>query len=265
MKKEILKHLKKTQEQEAKFISKRSSRLYKEKVDPALASLEEKIPAKLRETLEVAFYKGFLLVFEKGTAYIEKFFDKEHVKLEHEARNYIVDKVANRKTIRSLDDISRQSRFKNQSIASVEGAGLGLLGIGLPDIPLFIAVILKSLYEVALSYGFDYDDEAEQMYMLLIISAATAPDGQRAYYSRLADELADSIDNRSVAELDREHIIQETAGMLSNAMLVAKFIQGLPIVGVVGGITNYTTIGKIGKLATITYKKRYLHKKLISE
>lgn len=38
-------------------------------------------------------------------------------------------------------------------ISGVEGVGLGLLGIGLPDIPLFTAVILKSVYEIALSYG----------------------------------------------------------------------------------------------------------------
>jgi len=44
----------------------------------------------------------------------------------------------------------------NTSITVLEGGGLGLLGIGLPDIPLFIAVIMRTIYEVALSYGYDY-------------------------------------------------------------------------------------------------------------
>ena len=43
-------------------------------------------------------------------------------------------------------------------------------------------------------------------------------------------------------------------------MLTAKFIQGLPIVGVVGGVTNFITLQDITKIAKIKYKKRYLNK-----
>ena len=43
---------------------------------------------------------------------------------------------------------------------------------------------------------------------------------------------------------------------------MAKFIQGLPIVGVLGSITNYQVINKVSKYARIRYKKRYLNKKL---
>lgn len=42
-------------------------------------------------------------------------------------------------------------------------------------------------------------------------------------------------------------------------MLTSKFIQGLPIVGVVGGITNFKTLHDISTIAKLKYKKRYLN------
>ena len=38
--------------------------------------LEEKVPAKLQETLNAAFSKAFELIFEKGTGIIEKTYDR---------------------------------------------------------------------------------------------------------------------------------------------------------------------------------------------
>ena len=40
------------------------------------------------------------------------------------------------------------------------------------DIPLFTAVLLKSIYEIALSYGFTYETEEEQCFILRIIENA---------------------------------------------------------------------------------------------
>lgn len=44
-------------------------------------------------------------------------------------------------------------------------------------------------------------------------------------------------------------------------MLTVKFIQGIPIIGVVGGVVNYSIIKKIGKYSSLKYKKRYLIRK----
>ena len=45
-------------------------------------------------------------------------------------------------------------------------------------------------------------------------------------------------------------------------MLVLKFIQGLPIVGIVGGAFNPVYYNKIMKYVRIKYYKRYLIEKL---
>ena len=58
--------------------------------------------------------------------------------------------------------------------------------------------------------------------------------------------------------LDEE--IRNTSKVLSQAMLTTKFIQGLPIVGVIGGVINFTVINKISSYSKLKYKKRYLKK-----
>ena len=58
------------------------------------------------------------------------------------------------------------------AVSTVEGVGLGILGIGLPDIVLFLSVILKGTYETALQYGFSYDTPEERMYILRLLETA---------------------------------------------------------------------------------------------
>ena len=57
------------------------------KIKEMRGKIEEKIPAKLEATLEAAFYKAFLLIFEKGTAVIEKTFKGEELQLEFQVND----------------------------------------------------------------------------------------------------------------------------------------------------------------------------------
>jgi len=41
---------------------------------------------------------------------------------------------------------------------------MGAFGVGLPDIPVFVGVVLKSVYEVALNYGYRYDTPEEKYF-----------------------------------------------------------------------------------------------------
>ena len=43
-----------------------------------------------------------------------------------------------------------------------------------------------------------------------------------------------------------------------NDMLVLKFIQGLPVVGIVGGLSNPVYFNKIMEYVRLKYHKRYL-------
>lgn len=263
MNRELNKQLKRLDKKEQKILSKKENKLIKSKIDPIKNQIQEKIPDKLRLTLENAFYKGFQLVFEKGEGYIEKTYKKDQKVLEYDINNYAIDRALTKKHIKKLDKKANQTKMINTSFTVLEGGGLGFLGIGLPDIPLFIAVIMRTIYEVALSYGYDYKSDEEKLYILLLICAAMSQgEGQRKFNEEI-DNMGNRIDQQMETEIELQVQIKETAQVLTDAMIVGKFIQGIPLVGTIGGVVNFNIINKIGKYTIIKYKKRYLLKKVV--
>ena len=55
--------------------------------------------------------------------------------------------------------------------------------------------------------------------------------------------------------------MRETAKALAGAMLVAKFLQGMTIIGVVGGASNFSTSRRVTEMANLKYQRRFLEKK----
>lgn len=256
-----LKHIEKL---ENKFFSQQGNSPIKSKVTPVMEKIQDKIPEKLRSTLNLAFYKGFQLVFEKGSPYIEKTYQKEKLEMDFDINNYAMDKAANKRNVRRLDRASKQSKLVNSSISALEGSILGLLGIGIPDIPLFLSVIVKTIYEIALSYGFQYDSEEEKTFILLLISTALSKEENQREYATQLDILGTNIDQNILCEVNPQEQMRLTADVLSDALLTTKFIQGIPVIGVIGGAVNYHILNRISSYARIKYKKRYLQKKIAS-
>lgn len=265
MSKELMRQLRNIHKEESRLLAEQENKLMTGKINPLKEKLMEKIPSKLTATLQAAFAKSFQLLYEKGGVIIERTYRKEGKELEHKLLNYALDQKHSRRYFKRMDKQAGQSKLLNTSFSVVEGGVLGFLGIGLPDIPLFIAVVLKSIYEISLSYGFDYKQEEEKYYILCLISTAMAQGEQRINYNDRLDILAGHIDTGRSLKLDLPKQMDKTAQDLAEAMLVAKFIQGIPIVGTVGGIVNYHIIQKISRYARIKYKKRYLLKKLKEE
>ena len=52
--------------------------------------------------------------------------------------------------------------------------------------------------------------------------------------------------------------IENTSAAFASDMVVSKFIQGLPFVGVVGGMTNPVYYHRVIAYAQMMYKKRFL-------
>lgn len=254
--------LRRLSKKEQRLLNQKENPILKSTLSPVMDKIQEKIPDKLKSTLDILFYKGFQLVFDKGSTYIEKTYNKNKIQLEYDINNYSVDRTFNNKYINKLDQPSNRSRILNSSISIIEGSALGFLGIGLPDIPLFLSVIVKSIFEIALSYGYTYDSVEEKSYILHLISAAVSKGDKRKELDKSLDYLGDQIDQNIVSEIDLYKEMKTASDVLSDALLTAKFIQGIPVIGVVGGIVNYNIINKINKYARIKYKKRYLQKKL---
>lgn len=246
------------EKKEARYLMRRRE----EKTSSALQQkLEEKIPEKLEETLNTAFIKAFDLVFEKGTGLIEKTYNKDQQKTDYQVREYAAGLKESRKTVKAFGRQSQGTRMKNLMISGVEGVGLGLLGIGLPDIPLFTAVILKSVYEIALSYGFEYESEKEQWFILKMIETALKKGEELERNNSLLNAW---IDQNGIGETvkGRKEQSKETAAALAEALLYMKFLQGIPVVGIAGGAADTAYLKKITDYAELKYKRRFLRKKI---
>lgn len=260
----INRQIRKLDKREEHILKKKSAGFIQKNITKASDALEDKIPQNLRLTLEAAFEKAFKLVFEKGTGIIEKTYSKDKAAFEHDINNFALEanknRISSRKYMKNIDKISKRSRFMGKGIAFAEGAGLGLLGIGIPDIPVFIAVLLKGTYQTAISYGFEYESPQEKMYILKLIQAAVCEDEEKYVKNLEVDKLAEDIAKKN-CHGNWETETKNTAKILSDNMLFAKFIQGLPIVGVAGSIFNLITYSKVSEYAAVKYKKRYLESK----
>ena len=217
--------------------------------------LEKFVPEKLSHNLNVAFYKAFEMIFEKGTGIIEKTYNKEKREKEHQINAYAAETMGTRKSLKVFGKQAKASKNMNTLLSAVEGVGMGVAGAGLPDIPVFLAVLLRSIYEIAVIYGFDYDTEQEQIFILKMIETALA------HEKELLEQNAEL--NRWVKSpygfaVTKEEQIKKTSLALANEMLYLKFVQGAPIIGVVGGVSDVVYQKKITDYAEMKYKRRFL-------
>ena len=145
----------------------------------------------------------------------------------------------------------------NLLLSGVSGVGLGILGIGLPDIALFTGLMLKGIYEIALNYGFEYESEEEKKFILLLIQGAIAHGDELRVIDSKVNERIMPLDHQVMIPEDFSEMINQAAAGLSKELLYMKFLQGIPIVGVIGGAYDAVYMQQIMKYAELKYRKRY--------
>lgn len=218
--------------------------------------LEDRVPEKLQGTLDAAFAKAFETIFEKGTSMIEKTYKKDELKRQFKINAYAAELKEDKKSLRKFSKKTDTANTKNLLISSVEGVGLGVLGIGLPDIPVFVGVLLKSVYEAALNFGYSYDTPEEKYFVLKIIETALSHGDDLVLGDR---QLNDFIEQAACpADYDQGQQIKVTSSTMSTELLYLKFLQGIPIVGAVGGAYNTIYLQKVLKYAKLKYHRRFL-------
>lgn len=242
------------EKREQQYLDKKKAK----KISALNQLLEDKVPPNLQGRLDTAFSKAFGLVFEKGTGIIEKTYKKQQMEEDYQIHAFTAEVKKDRKSLRNFSKKANTSGNKNLLLSGVEGVGLGILGIGLPDIPLFTGMILKSIYEIALHYGYGYETEEEKYFILLLIRCALAR--ERAWEKAKERMQAFLIEEQLPPCYDRELEIQKTAEVLSQELLYMKFLQGLPVVGAVGGAYDAIYLNAILQYGKIVYKKRFLLK-----
>lgn len=220
------------------------------------------VPEGLASRLEEAFIKAFGAVLSGGTGLIERTYSRERLELEYRAREYRTRLLPTKKNIRESSRQARRKAALAAAAAGVEGAGLGLLGIGLPDIPLFLAALFRSLYTICLQYGIDYERPEEKELLLEMIEVSLL-DGESfgsrdAALNRRLYRMAGETQGRKQKPSVSDEAVRRAAGALSGELLYMKFLQGVAVIGVIGGAYDSIYMRRITKYAALKMERRYL-------
>ena len=223
----------------------------------------EHAPEKLMETLHAAFEKAFGLVFEKGSGLIQKVGRQDARREAYLEREDALDKLEDRQNLKSVSKAANRVRLGNVAVSGAAGIGMGMFGVALPDIPLFTVMILKSVYEIAESYGFSCDGDQERLYALRIIEAALSYGEELKVRNCALDLYAQ--DGFWMDETDIKTQIKATSRQMSEAVLLGKALQNIPVAGVVGGAGDALYLSRVQKYAAIKYQKRFLIQRRLKE
>ncbi len=144
-----------------------------------------------------------------------------------------------------------------RSTAAAEGAVTGYGGflLGLADLPLWLSIKMKMLFEISANYGFDTKDYRERIFILYIFQLAfSSQEHRNKVFAVLSDwenqvKLLPAdikqIDWRSYWEEYRDHID------------LAKLLQLIPGIGAaVGALVNYKLTNRLGEFAMNAYRMR---------
>lgn len=252
---------------ENSFIAKHAM----EKTAKWIKLVESKVPDTLQDTLEKAFNKAFITVFEKGGTLIEKTYNKDkQERIFKENEKELDAELFNSKSIKKFERQAKRTKLKNLSITTAEGVGLGIFGVGLPDIPLFVSVLLKSIYEIAISYGFSYTTDKEKLFILKIIDTALQSGEELKEKNQEINHMISKYDVEEVVDCHVEEMdefvtelkiirqIDHSAQALSNELLYGKFVQSMTFVGVIGGTADVTCLKRVTDYASLKYRRRFL-------
>lgn len=217
-------------------------------------SLNRFVPDQLQQTLYKAFCKAFTMILDNGTVWIEKTYDLQKMKEDFQIHQYAAN-VRGKNGLKDLRKHVWKTRQVNSLISAAEGIGMGVLGIGLADIPLLLAVVLRSVYETALQYGFSYETPEEQVFILRLMEVSLlhgdALDEENAALNRC-------LFSGTLPEISRDAQIVRTSNVIAADMLYLKLIQGAPVIGIAGGISDIICHQKIADYADLKYRRRYL-------
>ena len=223
--------------------------------------LEKRLPEKVYAGIESAFCKAFSLTFDQGRAIIEKSYNKDSLSADHSIRDYAISVKGGRREIRNISKSANRAGLINLAVTTLEGVGLGALGIGLPDIVFFISTLLKGTYETAINYGFGYESREEQ-YLILKMLSVPLKNSEDWEYSDMEIERLMQEGVGDISDKDFADQMKATASVFALDMLALKFLQGIPVIGLFAGAANPVYYRKISQYVNLKYQKHYYLKKL---
>ena len=146
----FVREMRRVQREEEKYLA------YRPKKDaPDKKTIRDRIPEKTYRALEAAFEKGFRLLFDKGGGIIEKTGSIDKARMRFEEFDDSLERTVHPDTLRAIDKSASSKVRSGKFVGTADGTVLGVFGMGMPDIPIFLGLLLKQCYEIAASYGYD--------------------------------------------------------------------------------------------------------------
>ena len=252
MKTNLEKEFDRLQRNEAAYISKRQER----KETKVETFINDKIPAKLESSLKKAFGKAFHVVFTKGTPLIEKTYSQDKIAEQYRQDLEALDDKGGRLDYIRFNYRGAVTGIKHTFASTSAGLALGAIGMGIPDVVVFTSFMLRNIYSIAMRYGYDYTSEDEQKFVLRIIATSMlwGEDLKRAdrWLNAFITHGLD-LDDKTVDEL-----IDEVSEVLAKNLLIMKAIQGKPIIGIIGGASDFVYMERVSDYAELKYRRRFL-------
>jgi len=218
--------------------------------------LEEKVPEKLESTLDAAFAKAFNFIFSKGSFLIEKSFSTDKLITEFENDIAMLEETGRGREMRKFKWRASVSGSAHTIFSTVTGIALGITGAWIPDIIVFLSLVLRNMYTISMRYGYEYSSEEEQKFILRIISTAVMDGDELLKGDRVINNLIRN--GLASDEKSLDECINDAAVSLSHALLLMKFLQNIPVVGVVGGASDFIYMERISDYAVLKYQRRFL-------
>ena len=250
-------------EQEFRAAWKEEQRFLKQYEVQKETLLEQKAvelaPEKLTELLHTGFEKAFTMLYEKGAGQGGLAKRRETYRLQ----TYAAELREDHRNLRAFAKSAGRAGRRNVLVSGAAGIGMGFLGVALPDIPLFAALTLRSVYGIGESYGFSCQEEAERLYALRIIETALSYGAEL----RQGNARLERFEQTGVwqEEPERAEQLHRTARNLSTALLCGKALQNIPVAGAVGGAGDAVCLRRIQRYACIRYRKRFLLRRKLAE
>jgi hypothetical protein len=183
-------------------------------------------------------------------------------------------------SIHDLDHISSKFSIENTRMATISGLGTGIVGWPglIADLPTLFMLSLRSVYQVALCYGYDFDLENENQaayemeYMLRVFKIATASssvekqkglaelkDFEAGREYGLYNEVGGNFTTKQFGKNAASYISQKIIHEIVEQTLSKKAAGLVPGLGAIFSAGfNYVYLKDVGEASFMLYRERFL-------